>query len=212
MWNTAAMYLTHPDVPGVPGWALPVPLGWCTFAHHVSELHPWSLILVCDGGCALAYDLLAKFHLAGLGAVWALVISKVRERYPDCTADAVVFRLTRTVKDFVWLLFDFSSVSGFNLEGPTQLDAFIAFGHTPHSCALWVSTAKWVRFEVEGASPSLRIRMDVWVTTTTAEGAADETRIWRSRQRRRQFLDSAQKTVFFVFFEVFGFFWRPLRR
>ena len=46
--------------------------------------------------------------------------------------------------------------------------------------------------------------------TVRMEGGADETRVWRSRQRRSQFLDSAQNAVVSAFLRHFRMiFWFP---
>ena len=123
----------------------------------------------------------SSFVLVAL--VWVLVISKVPRRTPVAPQMLSCFRLTRT-----WLSFDFSTVSGFNLDGSTQQDAFIASWLQVTLLRAWASTSKRKSREVEGEFH--QVCEFVWAcleTATKAEGAAGETGRRRSRPRQSQF-------------------------
>ena len=84
--------------------------------------------------------------------------------------------------------FDFSTVSGFNLDGSTQQDAFIASWLQVTLLRAWASTSKRRSREVEGEFH--QVCEFVWAcleTATKAEGAAGETGRRRSRPRQSQF-------------------------
>ena len=135
---------------------------------------PWRLILVCEGR-ALTCDnnLLVKFCLGGFG-MGTCYLEGARDvhlsHHRCCRA------------------FDFSTVSGFNLDGSTQQDAFIASWLQVTLLRAWASTSKRRSREVEGEFH--QVCEFVWAcleTATKAEGAAGETGRRRSRPRQSQF-------------------------